>query len=82
MLGPFHGKPACQTIAFGRGVCGVAANEQRTVRVDDVRKFPGHIACDDGSRSEIVVPILVNEKVRTTCLLTDPMIEGQRMWIK
>ena len=57
ILGPFHGKPACQTIAFGRGVCGTAAAEKRIIRVHDVKNFPGHIACDGESISEIVVPI-------------------------
>lgn len=59
ILGPFHGKVACQTIALGRGVCGTAAAEKKTVRVADVEAFPGHIACDSESRSEIVVPIVV-----------------------
>ena len=63
ILGPFHGRPACQTIAFGRGVCGTAAAEEKVVRVHDVREFPGHIACDGESRSEIVVPITVDGKV-------------------
>jgi GAF domain-containing protein len=58
VLGPFQGKIACVRIAFGRGVCGTAAAEQRTLIVPDVDEFPGHIACDAGSRSEIVVPIL------------------------
>jgi GAF domain-containing protein len=58
VLGPFQGKVACVRIAVGRGVCGTAAAEKRTVIVPDVEKFPGHIACDAGSRSEIVVPIL------------------------
>jgi len=58
VLGPFQGKVACVRIAFGRGVCGAAAAERRTVVVPDVEQFPGHIACDAGSRSEIVVPIL------------------------
>ncbi len=57
VLGPFQGKVACVRIALGRGVCGTAAAEGRTVIVDDVAAFPGHIACDAGSRSEIVVPI-------------------------
>ena len=57
VLGPFQGKVACVRIALGRGVCGVAAAERRTLIVPDVDKFPGHIACDAGSRSEIVVPI-------------------------
>ncbi|MBV8550255.1 MAG: GAF domain-containing protein [Acidobacteriaceae bacterium] len=58
VLGPFQGKPACVRIAFGKGVCGTAAAEQRTVVVSDVNQFPGHIACDTASRSEIVVPLL------------------------
>lgn len=58
VLGPFQGKIACVRIAFGRGVCGTAAAERRTLIVRDVEKFPGHIACDAGSRSEIVVPIV------------------------
>jgi len=58
VLGPFQGKVACVRIAWGRGVCGTAAAEARTVVVEDVEAFPGHIACDAGSRSEIVVPIL------------------------
>jgi L-methionine (R)-S-oxide reductase len=57
VLGPFQGKVACVRIALGRGVCGTAAAERRTRIVPDVDKFPGHIACDAGSRSEIVVPI-------------------------
>lgn len=57
ILGPFQGKPACIKIAFGRGVCGTAAQEDRTVLVEDVHQFPGHIACDCDSRSEIVVPL-------------------------
>src|ERR1700733_1443080 len=58
VLGPFQGKVACVRIAVGRGVCGTCASERRTVIVPDVDKFPGHIACDAGSRSEIVVPIV------------------------
>ncbi|CAD6582085.1 MAG: hypothetical protein ASARMPREDX12_000752 [Alectoria sarmentosa] len=61
ILGPFHGRPACQSIAFGRGVCGAAAAQRRIVRVQDVHQFPGHIACDGDSRSEIVVPILAQD---------------------
>ncbi|KAI1643565.1 GAF domain-like protein [Daldinia loculata] len=59
VLGPFQGKVACQTIAFGKGVCGTAAETQITQLVPDVEKFPGHIACDGDSKSEIVVPIVV-----------------------
>ena len=57
VLGPFQGKPACVRIAVGRGVCGTAAATRRTVRVQDVHAFPGHIACDAASNSEIVVPL-------------------------
>jgi GAF domain-containing protein len=58
VLGPFQGKPACVRIAVGQGVCGTAAARRETVVVADVNAFPGHIACDAASRSEIVVPIL------------------------
>ncbi|OAQ82858.1 GAF domain-containingnucleotide-binding protein [Purpureocillium lilacinum] len=60
ILGPFQGKVACQTIDFGRGVCGTAASSKQTQLVADVDQFPGHIACDGDSRSEIVVPILAD----------------------
>jgi GAF domain-containing protein len=58
VLGPFHGKPACVRIAMGKGVCGAAAARKKTVVVPDVHKFPGHIACDTASNSEIVVPLI------------------------
>lgn len=58
VLGPFQGKPACVRIAVGRGVCGTAARDRRTVVVPDVNAFPGHIACDSASRSEVVVPVM------------------------
>ncbi len=58
VLGPFQGKPACIRIPFGRGVCGAAAATLRVQRVDDVHAFPGHIACDAASRSELVVPLV------------------------
>ena len=63
VLGPFQGKVACVRIAIGRGVCGTAAAERRTLIVPDVQAFPGHIACDEGSRSEIVVPIVRDGQV-------------------
>ncbi len=63
VLGPFQGNVACVRIALGRGVCGAAAAERRVVIVPDVEQFPGHIACDAGSRSEIVVPILVGDRL-------------------
>jgi len=62
ILGPFQGQVACQTIAFGRGVCGTAAQSQTTQLVPDVEKFPGHIACDGATKSEIVVPIVKGGK--------------------
>ncbi|MBS0630706.1 MAG: GAF domain-containing protein [Verrucomicrobia bacterium] len=58
VLGPFQGKVACVRIAVGRGVCGTAAQRRETVLVPDVEKFPGHIACDHASRSEIVLPLV------------------------
>ena len=58
LLGPFQGKVACTRIPFGRGVCGTAAADQRTVLVADVHAFPGHIACDSASNSEIVIPLV------------------------
>ena len=58
VLGPFQGKPACVRIPLGKGVCGTAAARRQTLDVPDVEKFPGHIACDAASRSEIVVPIM------------------------
>ncbi len=58
VLGPFQGKPACVRIAAGRGVCGAAVARRQSVRVDDVHAFPGHIACDAASRSELVVPLV------------------------
>lgn len=61
VLGPFQGQPACVRIALGRGVCGTAAERHSTLRVADVTKFPGHIACDSASRSEIVVPLLTED---------------------
>lgn len=58
LLGPFQGKVACMRIPFSKGVCGAAARERRTQRVEDVHAFPGHIACDAASRSELVVPLV------------------------
>ena len=57
LLGPFQGKPACIRIPYGKGVCGTSLAEDRIVRVPDVHLFPGHIACDSASRSEIVLPV-------------------------
>lgn len=62
-LGPFQGEVACTTIPFNKGVCGTSAYKKETIIVDDVNKFPGHIACSSKSKSEIVVPILKENKV-------------------
>ena len=61
VLGPFQGPPACVRIAFGRGVVGTAAEKRTTIRVADVNQFPGHIACDTASKSEIVVPLVSDD---------------------
>jgi L-methionine (R)-S-oxide reductase len=63
VVGPFQGKPACVRIALGRGVCGTAAARRETIIVPDVDAFPGHIACDAASRSEVVVPLLAASRV-------------------
>jgi len=63
VVGPFQGKPACVRIALGQGVCGTAAAGRRTLIVPDVHAFPGHIACDAASNSEIVVPLLAGERL-------------------
>ncbi|GHB10712.1 GAF domain-containing protein [Salinicola rhizosphaerae] len=63
ILGPFQGQPACNPIPFSRGVCGAAARTRETQRIDDVHAVPDHIACDAASRSELVVPVLVDGKV-------------------
>jgi L-methionine (R)-S-oxide reductase len=63
VLGPFQGPVACTRIRFGKGVCGAAWKERKTFVVPDVDQFPGHIACSSLSRSEIVVPVFVNQKV-------------------
>ncbi|MGM9988861.1 MAG: GAF domain-containing protein [Bacillaceae bacterium] len=63
VLGPFQGLPACIRIPFSKGVCGAAATTKTTQRVADVHTFPGHIACDGATNSEIVIPMIVDEKV-------------------
>lgn len=62
-LGPFQGKAAVTTIDIGKGVCGTSAEKQTTIVVDDVHKFPGHIACDCDSSSEIVIPIIIKNQL-------------------
>lgn len=72
VLGPFQGKPACIRIKPERGVCGAAYTKKQTIRVDDVHSFPGHIACDSASLSELVVPMIKNGKVMAVLDLDSP----------
>jgi len=74
VLGPFQGKVACVRIALGRGVCGTAAQRRETIIVADVEKFPGHIACDSASRSEIVVPLVQNGRLLGVLDLDSPQL--------
>jgi GAF domain-containing protein len=73
MLGPFQGKPACVRIAIGKGVCGTAAAQRQTILVDNVHDFPGHIACDSASNSEIVVPLITQERLLGVLDLDSPL---------
>src|SRR5579863_1645046 len=73
VLGPFHGKPACVRIARGRGVCGTAAARRQTLIVPNVHEFPGHIACDADSNSEIVVPLVWNDRLIGVLDLDSPL---------
>lgn len=73
VLGPFNGKPACIRIEIGKGVCGRAVSSKLTQLVQDVHEFPGHIACDGDTNSEIVVPIIVNNKVMAVLDLDSPI---------
>ena len=72
VLGPFQGKPVCVRIPLGKGVCGTAAAERRSLLVADVHQFPGHIACDADSRSELVVPLLTASSVLGVLDLDSP----------
>jgi L-methionine (R)-S-oxide reductase len=74
VLGPFNGKPACVRIASGRGVCGAAVVRRETVLVDDVEAFPGHIACDSASRSEIVLPLIKNGELLGVLDMDSPIL--------
>jgi L-methionine (R)-S-oxide reductase len=74
VLGPFQGKPACMRIALGRGVCGAAAATCETTIVPDVHEFPGHIACDMESKSEIVIPLMKNERFIGVLDLDSPQL--------
>ncbi|WP_375250750.1 GAF domain-containing protein [Sphingomonas sp.] len=73
VLGPFQGKAACIRIALGKGVCGTAAMARTTQMVDDVHAFPGHIACDAASRSELVVPIVHDDRLLGVLDLDSPL---------
>jgi len=73
VVGPFQGKPACIHIAPGKGVCGTAAARNETVVVPDVHQFPGHIACDGASESEIVIPVREGDRVRAVLDIDSPV---------
>ena len=73
VLGPFQGKPACVRIAMGKGVCGTAAARRETVLVEDVHAFPGHIACDSASNSEIVIPLVKGSDLLGVLDLDSPL---------
>jgi L-methionine (R)-S-oxide reductase len=73
VLGPFQGKAACIRIPLGKGVCGAAARTRTTQRVDDVHAFPGHIACDADSRSELVVPVIAGDRLVGVLDLDSPL---------
>jgi len=75
VLGPFQGLPACVRIPIGKGVCGTAAKERKTIRVPDVHQFPGHIACDAASRSEIVVPLIKNDELLGVLDIDSPELD-------
>lgn len=74
VLGPFQGKPACVRIAMGKGVCGTAASRRQTIVVPDVHAFPGHIACDSASLSELVVPLVADSRVIGVLDLDSPRL--------
>jgi GAF domain-containing protein len=73
VLGPFQGRPACVRIAMGKGVCGTAAAGAKTILVPDVHRFPGHIACDAASNSELVAPLLTEDRVLGVLDLDSPL---------
>jgi GAF domain-containing protein len=74
VLGPFQGKPACVRIEIGKGVCGTAAQQRQTIIVDNVHEFPGHIACDSASNSEIVVPLMREKELIGVLDLDSPSV--------
>ena len=73
-LGPFQGKPACTEIALGKGVCGTAAAQNRSLVVPNVHEFAGHIACDSASKSEIVIPLIIDGKMWGVLDIDSPML--------
>ncbi|MDI3270400.1 MAG: GAF domain-containing protein, partial [Bacillota bacterium] len=75
LLGPFQGKPACVRIAMGRGVCGTAALKKEILRVSNVHEFPGHIACDTASNSELVIPIMPQGEVVGVLDVDSPLFQ-------
>jgi GAF domain-containing protein len=75
-VGPYQGTMGCLRIAFERGVCGACARDERTMLVPDVRAFPGHIACDDATRSELVVPVFGGGRLRAVLDLDSPHLNG------
>jgi len=75
LVGPFQGKPACARIPFGRGVCGATAVKRETIVVADVHAFPGHIACDSASASEIVIPVLKDDRLIGVFDIDSPKLE-------
>lgn len=86
VLGPFQGPLACSRIKYGRGVCGTAWKEKKTLVVPDVDKFPGHIACSSSSRSEIVVPVIKEENVTAVLDIDSEYLETfdntDRYWLE
>src|ERR1700759_1999165 len=74
IVGPFQGKPACVRIPLGKGVCGTAAANRKTIVVRDVHEFPGHIACDAASQSEIVIPLLKNDVLLGVLDIDSPLV--------
>ncbi len=74
VLGPFQGKPACNRIKIGNGVCGSSVKEKKTILVEDVLAFPGHIFCDGDSKSELVIPIIVEDNVIGVLDLDSPIL--------
>jgi GAF domain-containing protein len=75
ILGPFQGLPACVRIPMGKGVCGTSAATEKTLRVEDVHQFPGHIACDAASRSEIVIPLMKDGKLLGVLDIDSPITD-------